>query len=619
MSEQCQMALGEKRRNRLAEVSPHVMIALSAVATLLVLSWLLKYSSYGIDFTDESYYLVWISSPFIYDVSLTQFGFVYHPLYILLGGDIAALRQANILITFGLAWGLAYAFLTSLAPESTERRVSLHTAAAGLASGVFILFDSWLPTPSYNSLALQALLITSIGLLLAEKNVKHKSACGWIIIGVGGWLTFMAKPSTAVALAVGVFLYLLLSRKFSVRLFSLAAASAIVPLLASALLIDGSIPDFVQRIQLGVEFGQRLLGSAHALNPVVRIDDFQLSKEAKLAILFVLGASLLAMWGTWVETTKGLLLCLSISFAFFALVALLTMGEIHRVAGLGSFQRLLSFGVVISGVLAGLIFGRLKTLKSITAPQWAIAFLFLIMPHIYAFGTGNNYWQVGGAAGIFWSLAGLTLLGPIVRERANSLFLLPLVLATQAVTATLLQSGLEQPYRQPEPLRLNDTKQPIGPQHSTLVLSADYAAYLNNAIRTARDAGFESATPMIDLSGQSPGVLYALGAENIGQAWTIGGYPGSLDLAKAALSLTPCEKIVAAWVLFELDGPRSIPTELMTSIGASFPEGYEQVGTWQTPNGAGGFAASRTQALYRPLAPNKNFKACQALRTKEVR
>ena len=89
----------------------HALVALSAIGTILILTWLIKYSAYGFDFTDEAFYLVWISNPFIYGSSLTQFGFVYHPLYLLLNGDISALRQANILITFGLAWSLAFIFL----------------------------------------------------------------------------------------------------------------------------------------------------------------------------------------------------------------------------------------------------------------------------------------------------------------------------------------------------------------------------------------------------------------------------------------------------------------------------------------------------------------------------
>lgn len=178
----------------------YLLTALVAAGTSLILGWLLKYSAYGFDFTDESFYLVWIANPFIYDASITQFGFVYHPLYKLLGGDIAALRQANILITFNLAWSLTYFFLASMALDLMKSRVSLLAISASLATTALIVFSSWLPTPSYNSLALQALLISATGLILADKSFNRKSIIGWILISIGGWLAFMAKPTTAFVL-----------------------------------------------------------------------------------------------------------------------------------------------------------------------------------------------------------------------------------------------------------------------------------------------------------------------------------------------------------------------------------------------------------------------------------
>ncbi len=275
------------------------------------------------------------------------------------------------------------------------------------------------------------------------------------------------------------------------------------------------------------------------------------------------------------------------------------------------FQEFLIFSVVLAGLFYGLIF---RTPGQLTLSQWTIAGLFLIMPYIYAFGTNGNYWRSGSSAGIFWLLAALTLLAPLARERASWLFALPLVLVTQAVTATLLQTGWEQPYRQPESLRMNDTAQKIGPSSSTLMLSSDYAAYLETAMTVAVGAGFEPATPVIDLSGQSPGLLYALSAESLGQPWIIGGYPGSLEFAEAALSRTSCDRLATAWVLLEPDGPRSIPTELMTNLGTGFPTGYEKAGTWETAAGAGGHAARRIQEFYKPMAPDETSKTCMALR-----
>ena len=123
---------------------------------------------------------------------------------------------------------------------------------------------------------------------------------------------------------------------------------------------------------------------------------------------------------------------------------------------------------------------------------------------------------------------------------------------------------------------------------------------------------------MIDLTGQSPGLLYSIGAESIGNAWTIGGYPGSLRLAKAALDHTPCDKIANAWILHEQDGPRSIPNELLISLGLDFPNSYRKVGEWNTAEGAGGYKKSRTQVLYEPIEIHQNLVKCRKLRHKST-
>ncbi|RUP29374.1 MAG: hypothetical protein EKK45_10765 [Curvibacter sp.] len=593
-----------------------VLVALCAAGTILLIGWLLKYSNYGIDFTDESFYLAWISNPFIYDASITQFGFLYHPLYKILNGNIATLRQANILITFTLAWGLAYSFIYSLAPRGNESRISQLTASAGLATSAFIIFGSWLPTPSYNSLNFQALLIAATGFILAEKKINRKSIAGWLLISVGGWLAFMAKPSTALGLCVGSLIYLQLSRKTSIRMLALATASALTLLLLSALLIDGSVPGFINRLQLGIEFA-RILGGGHTSGKIFRIDDLPLSSKFKI-IIPIVGISLfLALWGMREKHKKFLKLEFTISIVLFTSTALLTLDQIHQATGLGNFQGLLLFLTLYVVVIASIMLDHLQMLKTISLQQWEIAAFFLAMPYIYALGTNGNYWQAGSSAAIFWLIASLTLLGPIMRKHTSWRLLLQFALASQAITAAFIQTGLERPYRQPQPLRLNASNLKVGAQGSALILSENYSTYISTASAAAKMAGFEPNTPLIDLSGQSPGILYAIGAEQIGQAWIIGGYPGSLNLAKAALTRTPCEKISAAWVLLEPEGARSIPTELMISLGTIFPNDYEQVESWKTATGAGDYPDRRTQELYRPLNQNKTLMNCRKLR-KEI-
>src|SRR5690606_4488506 len=146
----------------------------------------------------------------------------------------------------------------------------------------------------------QALLITSVGLLIADNHCTRQSAFGWIAIGIGGWLTFMAKPSSAFILAAGALLYLWLAKKFAIRMALLAAVCAMALLLTSALLIDSSIEGFIHRLQLGLEL-TRQTESGHTLRQILRIDDFQLDNRFKLATLCILIASLLSIWGMGIK------------------------------------------------------------------------------------------------------------------------------------------------------------------------------------------------------------------------------------------------------------------------------------------------------------------------------
>ncbi|CAM5188635.1 hypothetical protein CDEF62S_04716 [Castellaniella defragrans] len=52
----------------------------------------------------------------------------------------------------------------------------------------------------------------------------------------------------------------------------------------------------------------------------------------------------------------------------------------------------------------------------------------------------------------------------------------------------------------------------------------------------------------------------------------------------------------------------------MAHLGLTFPGGYEEVSNWKAAEGAGGYATSRRQELYKPTKSKEAFKVCQALR-----
>lgn len=191
---------------------------------------------------------------------------------------------------------------------------------------------------------------------------------------------------------------------------------------------------------------------------------------------------------------------------------------------------------------------------------------------------------------------------------------MPYIFLAELIVVLILQTGIERPYRQDQSLTLNSSLSKIGPHKTDLVLSGGYAKYIADATHVAQVGNFKSKTPIIDLSGQSPGILYALDADSIGQPWMIGGYPGSLRLAQVTLTRVPCEKIASAWLLVEQNGPRSISIEVMSLLGSTFPSDYTKVGGWSTPNGAGGYMFPRYQELFKPVATKKIFLNCELMR-----
>jgi hypothetical protein len=598
-------------------LSDLVILSFSAIVTVVTLGWVFWYSRYGIDFTDESFYLVWMSNPFNYSVSVTQFGFIYHPLYDLLDGNIAALRQANILITFGLSWMLGNIFLKAVFGNQSLQsapRIVISGAIATTGAASLVFGDVWLPTPSYNSLAFQALLIAATGLILADRKGSRASIAGWILIGIGGWLAFMAKPTTAAALGLCTGFYLLFAGKLSVRFLAVSLATVVGLLVLSALTIDGSIIAFIDRLEAGAEIA-RIFGGGHTLAQLLRLDEFQLDERSKI---FLKAGTAVIFLAAYFSQSKNKVLVhgstlLSIAFALSSLAIIL--GLTHKNLNAGQFQGLLIWSAPFAAILTGFSIYQFKGVFQISRPQWALALTFLTFPFVYAFGTGNNYWVFGALAGIFWVLAGLVLLSPIASNPKLPALLLSLVLALQMINVALIHAGIEAPYRQPQPLRDNDYKFEIGKPGSALVLSKGFGQYFAEAIGLANQAQFKKGTPMIDLSGQSPGILYAIGASSIGQAWMIGGYPGSDKVAVEMLKRVSCGQLSGAWLLAEPDGPLKISPEILLSFGANMATDFEIVGTLKTAKGAGGFKQARIQQFLKPIRSVEDaMTACVASR-----
>lgn len=585
----------------------HLLLALFAIGPVCLLTWLLQYSKYGLDLTDEGFYLLWMANPFLYDWSITQFGFLYHPLYLMLDGNIPVLRQVNILITFTLAWILTYAVLIQL-NNANHPRPGIHIVlAGGLAPGSLLVFYPWLLTPSYNSLNLQALLITATGLALAQKVRNRSSMLGWILIGLGGGLCFMAKPSSAAVLTVIACSYLLVSQKMCV--LSLAAvATATTILTVCALIIDGSIVKFAIRIATAIEM-IGLLDGGHQLGRMLRLDDIQLNTGEKLVLSVTTGLTACSLFlaSCLRVSARRAGLFIACMFLLPVLVFRFAPGVVHFETG--EFRKLILLAIPLAALLSGLIRHRQNPCVTIPCSHWALAITLAVLPYSYAFGTNNNYWCAAGSAGIFWLLAGVILSIPRVQGRLYK-HLLPQAFATQFLVALVLHASMERPYRQSGQLWEYAYHLNIGGPGSTLLVGGEQGRYLEEAAAAAREAGFQSGDPVIDLTGRSPGILYALKSSAVGQPWIIGGYPGSAKAAIAILTRTVCATTANAWVLTEPTGPRQIAETALSPMGIELENHYEQAASWHNAGESEGPRDQR-QILWKPTRePVLALQAC---------
>lgn len=560
-------------------------LLVSLVATILLLGRLLWLANHGFDFTDEGYYLAWISNPSLYSLSVSQFGFVYHPLYKLVDGDVATLRQVNLVLIFLLAWILCNAFLR---PPAGVKRIPIpdaHRVALGavLASTSLVFLDPWIPTPSYNSLALQSVFLTVTGLILAEANFCHRSLFGWVLVAVGLFLAVMAKPTTAAALGIFSALYLLLAGKARPELACLALIVITALLSLSGVAIDGSLTAFFNRLRGGAEATQ-ILGGGHSYSGLFRLDGIEIGNAGERA-LAVLTFSVYLLAALLNSRRLALVIIGGLLCSFLIILGVLCIyGQVVINADLGTLRRLLILAVPSAAILVCIIHFGPRAMARMPRSELALVFLLCCIPHIYAFGTNNNYWQAGSAAAIFWVLAGLVM----VRNVASARPLPPvaaLTLGAQVIALMIITASVESPYRQAQALRLSQSKVEMAGGKSTLLVSEGDATYLESIFALAKRAGFRQGTPVIDLSGQSPGTLYALGASIIGQAWTVGGYPGSNRLASVMLLRLSCDQLAGAWLLYEPDGPRKIDSSILREYGADLESSFHTVASVDTPRG----------------------------------
>ncbi|MDE5446827.1 hypothetical protein GWG65_36900 [Bradyrhizobium sp. CSA207] len=596
------------------------MLALSAVTTAILFAWLLYYSSYGFNLSAEGFHLNSIANPFAYSINSppSLFGFVYHWPYQWAGRDIAVLRMANVTLTMALGWMLSFLVIRRLWTVGWPQAAVL---SAGIASLSLVAFHLWLLTPNYFTLTFQSVLMVMIGLLLADRRGRVRQIVGWILVGIGGWFCFMAKPTTAAAIALLVMLYVVVLRRKSVLPLLGAALVALALLIVTAYGIDRGVTGLVTRMVNSADL-EILLGARHEVSFILRIDWLEASR-GQLAIAVLMATALLLT--ILIGPTHELLASLALAAVLILTIAIALLGT-DPISIIPS-----SLFLVPAFICLGAMFNREGlVLRSQTPTSIALALTFLVLPHMSALGSNLNYWFAGSMTALFWMLAVVTFLSPLAQQGRGAATLLPLTVLAQFLTASVINTAMLKPHHQVKDLRAYNAVTPL-PGGGQLVLSQPVHDYLATARAQARAAGLEVSTPVVDLSGRSPGLLFVLETRalglpfligpwdsspaHFGQPWPTVSYSGSNAAAAEALGRENCADLAKAWVLIEPTGPHHLDqASVMATFGAHQAD-YVAAAAFETPLNDGDDPNAHRQFLFKPLRPiAKAEQSCREAR-----
>jgi len=599
----------------------HTLIISMVLLSLWFVFTLLYRCNFGIDLTDEGIYLNLISNPWIYKESFTQFGFVYQPLYQMVGESIVRLRQADMLIMLGLAWILCAKLLSFVLIEPGEIKTYpshyIHGLSFTLATCVFTFFGSnwWIPTPSYNSLALEGLLIIVIALLNIPLNKNHYiSSC---ILGFGGWLTFMAKPTSALLVGLLTIIYIAVLKSKTlkkIRFLFLSLLAFFGFFAISAWFIDGSIHDFILRLSHGLEHTMLLYqGNTFELRPS---SGFLPDKLTGLIFIILLTPFFLALNLSLLRKSTA-----QISFIYTLLIL---GGFICTNQYMPPLMTTPLIGILILvipfGMGAALLTIPHKAIFKASHRNYSMmAVFFILLPYIFVFGHCWDVWSFSFRMGLFWVIAAIPLIGlvncpPFVRWR----IMITLIVSSQILTITLVQANMEHPYRQLQSLRSQtktiDIINTKGRLTSQLIIGDDDARYISELKKVALNHGFQYGDAIIDLTGAHPTALYLLGAKAIGSPWYLLDYGmASSDTVAYDLSQIPCHDIVRSWVLTSLNGIERHDPKMLEPYGMNST-------SLQTIHPTIHARDNQIHQLLKPIQPyNKAIEICKKTHDRQLR
>ena len=583
------------------------LIAVPAAALLGVqIALFVALSGRGLDLTDESYYLLNYQHWQGFTAQVTFFGAYFALPFRWLGGDVAAMRVFGLLLL--LASGAVFTWRAMVFGRDPRQAMPLPWLyiAPGMTGALF--YFSYLTTlrlPSYNLVVVVCALLSSALLLVLADGAGSRLRLALMAFAYGVVLGACAlnKATSALALALCHVVFLLCFARLN-RL----PEWAVLALLGVGLNLVGlqlAQPHWLDVLREGVQL-TTLLDSRHTAMPFAGHWDAVLRGAVRvLPVLAVAGLLFVGVVRRWGRSHR----------------AVLSTGVLLLVGGLMVTIQWPGYGkwwwvLVLFGT--SLLWLAERLCRDQQLPRWrdvragvGLSVLLFALPICGSMGTNNDLPSHTQIAAVFGVVA---LMLPLRRLHTLGLIhgvALSVALAMLGLPVLAAQwRALSDPaftYRLRTGLLDQDTVITLGPQARPLRLDGATRDSLVASRRQLAEAGFRAGDPMLDATGDSPGLVYALGGRPLGVAWLIGGYPGSERVAARVLDGVPVAELRRAWVLTGDGQPRALRgllSALRQRTGEPGPEALFSFEYEAPYRQAGAGSVPPRLTLWRPAMPN---------------
>jgi hypothetical protein len=246
---------------------------------------------------------------------------------------------------------------------------------------------------------------------------------------------------------------------------------------------------------------------------------------------------------------------------------------------------------------------------------WAVFILSLTF--LYGLGSNNQITFTSSTSSFFIFLALLLIQFPQSKPGLLASKVIGLIICSLFVTSLVMVSAWVTPYRQIAPVWTFKTEVEIPLQGGSLLkMPEPVAKFIMQWYDSARQGLYRPGTPIIDLTGRTPGAIFILGGYFPNYAWLGSGYKGSEAAAQTALLALSCEELASAWVITDYYSEDILHPAILSGAGVDYEREYTSHGIVNYPVGGINFQL-RPLVLLSPVLPGPRAELCQARRAEK--